>query len=149
MTSTGLPADNEPGNAEARKPKGREVSQASHRSSGPDVADMQIIFITPTEAAELWGPRVLRMGGMTWLFNDGQCKLPLGSPLAELIPQSSTITTTSQLSCCSAPGELMRPSTRASRPKGQLPYLPQDALGSCIKTLTNGMYCALASVRIC
>lgn len=24
---------------------------------------------------KLWGPRVLRMDGMTWLVNDGQCKL--------------------------------------------------------------------------
>ena len=23
---------------------------------------------------KLWGPRVLRLDGMTWLVNDGQCK---------------------------------------------------------------------------
>ncbi|KAK4688610.1 hypothetical protein P7C73_g1504, partial [Tremellales sp. Uapishka_1] len=55
MTSTGLPANNEPGNGEAREPKGNEI-----------------IFITPLRATQLWGPRVYKMKGMTWLFNDGQ-----------------------------------------------------------------------------
>ncbi|WVQ85943.1 hypothetical protein IAT38_008111 [Cryptococcus sp. DSM 104549] len=55
MTSTGLPANNEPGNSEAREPNGDEI-----------------IYITPTEAAKLWGPRVYRMDGTTFLFNDGQ-----------------------------------------------------------------------------
>ncbi|WWD20713.1 hypothetical protein CI109_105189 [Kwoniella shandongensis] len=55
MTSTGLPANNDPGNSEAREPKGKEI-----------------IFITPFEAMKLWGPRVYKMDGMTFLFNDGQ-----------------------------------------------------------------------------
>ncbi|KAK8850528.1 hypothetical protein IAR55_004446 [Kwoniella newhampshirensis] len=55
MTSTGLPANDEPGNSEAREPKGDEI-----------------IFITPFEAMKLWGPRVYKMDGMTFLFNDGQ-----------------------------------------------------------------------------
>ncbi|ODN99466.1 hypothetical protein L198_03310 [Cryptococcus wingfieldii CBS 7118] len=55
MTSTGLPANNEPGNSEAREPKGDEI-----------------IYISPMDAAKLWGPRVYRMDGTTFLFNDGQ-----------------------------------------------------------------------------
>ncbi|EIW69813.1 hypothetical protein TREMEDRAFT_61582 [Tremella mesenterica DSM 1558] len=55
MISTGLPANEEPGNAQARFPKGDEI-----------------IFVSPYEAAQLWGNRVYRMSGMTWLWNDGQ-----------------------------------------------------------------------------
>ncbi|GFZ48068.1 hypothetical protein JCM24511_05816 [Saitozyma sp. JCM 24511] len=55
MTSTGLPATSEPGNGEARRPKGHEIQ-----------------FISPLEALALWGPRVYKMAGTTWLFNDGQ-----------------------------------------------------------------------------
>lgn len=55
MTSTGLPANNEPGNEGAREPVGNEI-----------------LYIAPTDAAKLWGPRVYRMDGMTFLFNDGQ-----------------------------------------------------------------------------
>nr|XP_019007353.1 uncharacterized protein I206_07919 [Kwoniella pini CBS 10737]OCF46134.1 hypothetical protein I206_07919 [Kwoniella pini CBS 10737] len=55
MTSTGLPANNDPGNSEAREPKGNEI-----------------VFISPFEAMKLWGPRVWKMDGMTFLFNDGQ-----------------------------------------------------------------------------
>ncbi|WWD07339.1 hypothetical protein V865_005437 [Kwoniella europaea PYCC6329] len=55
MTSTGLPANSDPGNSEAREPKGDEI-----------------IFISPFEAMKLWGPRVWKMDGMTFLFNDGQ-----------------------------------------------------------------------------
>ncbi|WRT70692.1 uncharacterized protein IL334_007690 [Kwoniella shivajii] len=55
MTSTGLPANSEPGNSEAREPKGDEI-----------------IFISPFEAMKLWGPRVWKMDGMSFLFNDGQ-----------------------------------------------------------------------------
>ncbi|ORX41015.1 hypothetical protein BD324DRAFT_640712 [Kockovaella imperatae] len=55
MTSTGLPANGDPGNEEAREPKGNEI-----------------LFITPAHAAKLWGHRVYQMDGTTWLFNDGQ-----------------------------------------------------------------------------
>ncbi|WVW80851.1 hypothetical protein I302_102841 [Kwoniella bestiolae CBS 10118] len=55
MTSTGLPANSDPGNSQAREPKGDEI-----------------IFISPFEAMKLWGPRVWKMDGMTFLFNDGQ-----------------------------------------------------------------------------
>ncbi|WWC92261.1 uncharacterized protein L201_007215 [Kwoniella dendrophila CBS 6074] len=55
MTSTGLPANSDPGNSEAREPKGDEI-----------------IYISPFEAMKLWGPRVWKMDGMTFLFNDGQ-----------------------------------------------------------------------------
>ncbi|EAL23116.1 hypothetical protein CNBA6410 [Cryptococcus deneoformans B-3501A] len=55
MTSTGLPANNEPGNEEAREPVGDEI-----------------LYITSRDAAKLWGTRVYRMDGMTFLFNDGQ-----------------------------------------------------------------------------
>lgn len=57
MTSTGLPANSDPGNSEAREPKGDEI-----------------IFISAYEAVKLWGPRVYKMEGTTWLWNDGQCK---------------------------------------------------------------------------
>lgn len=57
MTSTGLPANNDPGNSEAREPKGDEI-----------------VFITPEKAHQLWGNNVLRMEGMSWLVNDGQCE---------------------------------------------------------------------------
>lgn len=57
MTSTGLPAENVPGNMEAREPKGDEI-----------------LFITPKEAYEKWGNEVYHLEGMTWLFNDGQCE---------------------------------------------------------------------------
>ncbi|WWC65051.1 uncharacterized protein I303_107665 [Kwoniella dejecticola CBS 10117] len=55
ITSTGLPANSDPGNSEAREPKGDEI-----------------IFISPFKAMKLWGPRVWKMDGMTFLFNDGQ-----------------------------------------------------------------------------
>ncbi|WVR08542.1 hypothetical protein IAU60_005597 [Kwoniella sp. DSM 27419] len=55
MTSTGLPANNEPGNSEAREPKGNEI-----------------VYISPFDAMQLWGPRVWKLDGMTFLFNDGQ-----------------------------------------------------------------------------
>ncbi|KAJ9116172.1 hypothetical protein QFC20_000852 [Naganishia adeliensis] len=55
MTSTGLPANNEPGNEEAREPTGNELQ-----------------FISVKDAKELWGDRIWAMEGMTWLFNDGQ-----------------------------------------------------------------------------
>lgn len=55
MTSTGLPAI--PGNGWEREPKGNELK-----------------FITPLEATELWGNRVFKMDGMTWLWNDPQCR---------------------------------------------------------------------------
>lgn len=57
LTSTGIPAVNEPGNEEAREPKGDEI-----------------IFRTPREAHEMWGENVYRMRGMTWILNDGQCE---------------------------------------------------------------------------
>lgn len=57
MTSTGKEANGDPGNAELRLPRGDEI-----------------IFITPAEAARLWGPRVQKMAGATWIFNDGQCE---------------------------------------------------------------------------
>lgn len=57
LTSTGVPALNEPGNEEAREPKGDEL-----------------LFVSPKEAAGKWGDNVYEMSGMTWLFNDGQCK---------------------------------------------------------------------------
>jgi len=56
MTSTGLPSINVPGNGETREPKGHEI-----------------IFISAYEGAKLWGPRVYKMDGSTWLWNDGQC----------------------------------------------------------------------------
>ncbi|OCF33685.1 hypothetical protein I316_04759 [Kwoniella heveanensis BCC8398] len=55
MTSTGLPANGDPGNEQAREPKGDEI-----------------IYISPFDAMKLWGPRVWKMDGMTFLFNDGQ-----------------------------------------------------------------------------
>ncbi|WVO17415.1 hypothetical protein L204_105107 [Cryptococcus depauperatus] len=55
MISTGLPANNEPGNIEAREPRGNEIK-----------------YITPIEAAKFWGSRVYRLDGTTFLFNDGQ-----------------------------------------------------------------------------
>jgi hypothetical protein len=58
MTSTGKEANGDPGNAEARYPTGEEIK-----------------FINSAEAAALWDNRVEKMAGLTWLFNDGQCKL--------------------------------------------------------------------------
>lgn len=55
MTSTGLPANGDPGNEEAREPKGDEL-----------------MYITPRDAREKWGDRIWEMEGVTWLFNDGQ-----------------------------------------------------------------------------
>lgn len=57
MTSTGLPANGDPGNEEAREPKGDELK-----------------MITPAQAREKWGDRIWEMEGVTWLFNDGQCE---------------------------------------------------------------------------
>lgn len=57
MTSTGLPANGDPGNMEAREPKGDEI-----------------VYISPTEALALWGDNVMRMEGMSYLWNDGQCE---------------------------------------------------------------------------
>jgi hypothetical protein len=57
MTSTGLPANGDPGNEAAREPKGDEL-----------------MFITPGQARKKWGDRVWEMEGVTWLFNDGQCE---------------------------------------------------------------------------
>ncbi len=57
MTSTGLPANGDPGNEEAREPTGEEFK-----------------FLTLAEARDLWEDRVWEMDGMTWLFNDGQCE---------------------------------------------------------------------------
>ncbi len=57
MISTGLPANNDPGNEAAREPTGKELR-----------------YITPEKAAELWEDRIWVMDGMTWLFNDGQCE---------------------------------------------------------------------------
>lgn len=34
----------------------------------------QIRFITPLQAMKLWGSRVLKFDGMSWLINDGQCE---------------------------------------------------------------------------
>lgn len=68
MTSTGLPANSDPGNEQAREPTGEELK-----------------FISPVEAEELWGDRVWRMDGMTWLFNDGQCEFEAFEP-ATIIP---------------------------------------------------------------
>ncbi len=61
LTSTGVGANSDPGNAEAREPTGGEI-----------------IFIQADEAHRLWGDNVYRMRGMTWLWNDGNC----GSPSA-------------------------------------------------------------------
>ena len=58
MTSTGKEANGNPGNAEERYPTGEEIK-----------------FINSKEAAALWDNRVEMMGGLTWLFNDGQCEL--------------------------------------------------------------------------
>jgi hypothetical protein len=49
------------------------------------MADCQIVFIKPYEAMKLWGPRVLRLDGMTWLVNDGQCELTWMESIFELI----------------------------------------------------------------
>jgi hypothetical protein len=57
MTSTGLPANSEPGNEQAREPTGEELK-----------------FISMNDAKELWADRIWEMDGMTWLFNDGQCE---------------------------------------------------------------------------
>ena len=57
MISTGLPANNDPGNAAARYPKGDEI-----------------LFVSPYQAGQLWGNRVYRIPGTTWLWNDGQCE---------------------------------------------------------------------------
>lgn len=38
------------------------------------LTSLQMIFITPREAANLWGSRVYKMSGMTYLWNDGQCE---------------------------------------------------------------------------
>lgn len=58
MTSTGLPANGDPGNEEAREPKGNEI-----------------VFIHPEKALALWGDNVMRMEGVSYLWNDGQCEL--------------------------------------------------------------------------
>lgn len=58
LTSTGVGAVDEPGNSEAREPKGDEI-----------------IFRTPEEAYELWGDNVYRMRGMSYIWNDGNCRL--------------------------------------------------------------------------
>jgi hypothetical protein len=57
MTSSGVPANSEPGNEEAREPTGYELR-----------------FISLRDAKELWEDRIWAMDGMTWLFNDAQCK---------------------------------------------------------------------------
>lgn len=67
MTSTGLPANGEPGNEEAREPKGNEI-----------------VFIKPEKALEMWGDNIMRMEGVSYLWNDGQCESPavVALPLA-------------------------------------------------------------------
>lgn len=74
MTSTGLPANNEPGNEEAREPTGNELQ-----------------FISVKDAKELWGDRIWAMEGMTWLFNDGQCKSVLTNETALADPVHAVI----------------------------------------------------------
>ncbi|BEI89207.1 uncharacterized protein CcaverHIS019_0205690 [Cutaneotrichosporon cavernicola] len=54
LTSTGVGANSDPGNAQAREPTGGEI-----------------IFIQADEAYRIWGDNVYRMRGMTWLWNDG------------------------------------------------------------------------------
>lgn len=79
MTSTGLPANDEPGNYEKRLPTGQEVC---HRPvpRGLMLTTRKIKFVTPYQAVHMWGPRVYKMSGMTWLFNDGQCEVTFLSP---------------------------------------------------------------------
>lgn len=48
ITSTGLPADSEPGNVEAREPTSRDMA-----------------FMTPEEARRRWGDRVWDVEGTT------------------------------------------------------------------------------------
>lgn len=55
MTSTGLPANGDPGNEAAREPTGEELK-----------------YISTKEARDMWEDRIWEMDGMTWLFNDGQ-----------------------------------------------------------------------------
>ncbi len=62
MTSTGLPANGDPGNEEAREPTGEELK-----------------YISTKEARDMWEDRIWEMDGMTWLFNDGQCEGFLGA----------------------------------------------------------------------
>jgi hypothetical protein len=57
MTSTGLPANGDPGNEQSREPTGEELK-----------------YISMDDAKKLWGDRIWEMDGMTWLFNDGQCE---------------------------------------------------------------------------
>jgi hypothetical protein len=92
MTSTGLPANNEPGNEEAREPTGNELQ-----------------FISVRDAKELWGDRIWAMEGMTWLFNDGQCECVNANrqALAYMYTQSSITTTISRPSSSLVFGEVI------------------------------------------
>ena len=125
MTSTGLPANGDPGNEQAREPKGDEL-----------------VFITPAEARKKWGDRVWEMEGVTWLFNDGQCEsehpprveavhlADFRRHRARVTRQSSTIITISRPSSCWESGERTLRSVERSSRTDRRPCLHPPGPGS-------------------
>jgi hypothetical protein len=114
MTSTGLPANGDPGNEEAREPKGDEL-----------------MFITPKEARKKWGDRIWEMEGVTWLFNDGQCQFDTRydrqirwtNLVESFLFQSSIITIISLRNCSWESGEHI-PRWGKTLRRMELPHFP-------------------------
>lgn len=88
---------------------------------------------------KLWGPRVLRLDGMTWLVNDGQCKLDgLFEAGGRADLQSWIIITISLLSYSLVFGELICLWIRISQLLELRDYRRLRECGSSTKALPSG-----------